>query len=91
MDVRRYVLMSTHSSIRTKLNEADDIRFQAFNSILLNELNLAYGDGMNSTIVNKSLTLGPRQLPKEFSVQVLLAILLLGKGLGPLVLNDIGQ
>ena len=85
--------MSTHSSIRTKLNEADDIRYQAINNILLNELNVAYGDGMNGTIVNKPLTLSPRQLPKEFSVQVLLAVLLdprtkLGKGLSPLVLND---
>ena len=59
----------------------------------MNELNVAYGDGMNGTIVNKPLTLSHRQLPKEFSVQVLLAVLLdprtkLGKGLSPLVLND---
>ena len=72
------------------MNEADDIRYQAINNILLNELNVAYGDGMNGTIVNKPLTLSPRQLPKEFSVQVLLAVLLdprtkLGKGLSPLV------
>jgi hypothetical protein len=41
------------SSIRTTLNEADDIRFQAINNILLNELNVAYGYGMNDTIQNK--------------------------------------